>query len=292
MKGKFLNIVVVLLGLFLAPASFGWVKGIYVSQPTLESAGKLRYLIDESKAVGINTFVVDVGRKSQYFDRNIKLVTENGINFVARIVVFPGGGSVEQVEDPNFWQPRLKLINYALDHGAKTIQLDYIRFNTSVRSSPHNAKKIQAIIEWFRDKVHQRGAKLQVAVFGETTYYPSTRIGQDIKVFAPSVDSVSPMLYPSHWASYSSTSQHPYNTVYNSLKSLDNQFENKTPFSVVAYIETSNYRYHIAGKERLDYIHAQLRAVEDADAQGWYAWSANNYYNSLFRVLHNTDELR
>ena len=165
---------------------------------------------------------------------------------------------------------------------------DYIRFNTGVAPSPRNADKINSIIAWFEKQVHHRGVKLQIDVFGETSYKPSLSIGQNVKEFAPSVDSISPMLYPSHWDPYVWHSQHPYDTVYNSLKALQRQFSNRVPVPVVAFIETSNYRYHIDGQERLDYIHAQLRAVEDAGIDGWYAWSANNYYNGLFRVLHHT----
>ena len=152
MNRKCIYIGIALCSLFYTSMSFAWVKGIYVTEPTLENSGKLRYLIDESKSVGINTFVIDVARKSRAFDRNIKLVTENGINFVARIVVFPKGASVAQVEDKSFWERRMGVIDYAINHGAKLIQLDYIRYNTRVRPSPRNAQEISEVIEWFKDQ--------------------------------------------------------------------------------------------------------------------------------------------
>jgi hypothetical protein len=292
MNKKLCVVMVVLWSSLFTPIGFGWVKGIYLTQSTLESSGKLRYLIDESKSVGINTFVIDVNRKSVAFDRNIKWVTNSGINFVARIVVFPQGATMAEVDDDHFWQRRMNVINYALDCGAKVIQLDYIRYNTKVRPSEKNAQDISEVIGWFKSQVNKRGAKLQVDVFGETSYKPSLRIGQNVKAFAHSIDSLSPMLYPSHWEPYVYHSKNPYDTVYKSLRALDHQFGKDTPFPVIAYIETSNYRYHIEGQERLDYIYAQLKAVEDGGAQGWYAWSANNYYHGLFRVLHHYTDLR
>ena len=292
MNRKCLYIGVALWSLFFSSISLAWVKGIYVSQPTLESSGKLRYLIDESKSVGINTFVVDVNRKSRAFERNIQLLKQNGINFVARIVVFPNGGSVAQVEDDSFWQRRMGMIDYAIDNGAKKIQLDYIRYHTRVKPAARNAHDISEVIDWFRDQVHKRSAKLEVAVFGETSYKPSLSIGQNVKVFAPNIDSLAPMLYPSHWEPYTFHSKNPYKTVFDSLEALDQQFGGEAPFPVIAYIETSNYRYRIEGQERLDYIHAQLKAVEDAEIDGWYAWSASNYYQGLFRVLHHYTQLR
>ena len=38
-------------------------------------------------------------------------------------------------------------------------------------------------------------------------------------------------------------------------------------------------------EERIDYIRAELRAVREANAQGWIAWSAGNKYEILFDVL-------
>jgi hypothetical protein len=284
--------LVILGGLLWVSVGFGWVKGIYLTQSTLENSGKLQYLIDESKSLGINTFVIDVGRESRAFEKNIKRVTDSGLTFVARVVVFPDGGTYEQVENDHFWQKRLGVVNYALDHGAKVIQLDYIRYNTKVSASENNAKEISEIIGWFKERVNKRGAKLQVDVFGETSYKPSVRIGQNVKKFAQHIDSLAPMLYPSHWEPHAYHSKKPYETVYKSLRALDKQFGVDTPFPVIAYIETSNYRYRIEGQERLDYIYAQLKAVDDGGAQGWYAWSANNYYQSLFRVLRYYKDLR
>lgn len=292
MKLRQWSVLLVLCSVLWASVGFGWVKGIYLTQSTLENGGKLRFLIDESKSVGVNTFVIDVARESKAFEKNIKLVTASDLTFVARIVVFPKGGTYEQVDDDQFWQKRMGLVNYALDHGAKVIQLDYIRYNTAVKPSEKNAEEIAEVIAWFKERVNKRGAKLQIDVFGETSYKPSLRIGQDVKKFAQHVDSMAPMLYPSHWEPQPHHSKNPYDAVYKSLRALDGQFGVDTPFPVIAYIETSNYRYNIQGQERLDYIYDQLRAVDDGGAQGWYAWSANNYYQSLFRVLRHYKDLR
>ncbi len=77
----------------------------------------------------------------------------------------------------------------------------------------------------------------------------------------------------------------PYQTVYNALMALRAQFGNKIPFKVYPYIELSNYRNRMSYAKKLDYIRAQIKAVNDAGMDGWYAWSPHNHYNSLFRVL-------
>ncbi len=85
MKGKVSSLycfIVTLLGLCIITSSHANVKGIYVTQPTVESTRTIKYLIKNSKAVGIDTFVIDVNRKSKRYARNIALVRKSGIRYV------------------------------------------------------------------------------------------------------------------------------------------------------------------------------------------------------------------
>jgi len=93
------------------------VKGIYISQATLEDRKYLEYLIARSKQVGINTFIIDLNRVSNKYEKNILLVKNAGIQYVARIVVFPFGSEMS----------RYRLVEAALTLGADDIQLDHIR---------------------------------------------------------------------------------------------------------------------------------------------------------------------
>jgi hypothetical protein len=131
---------------------------------------------------------------------------------------------------------------------------------------------------------------MEIDIFGEVSYYPSQHIGQDIKLFADSVDGVNPMVYPSHYWPYQKYSAEPYNTIKNSLNSLTGQFNNKPPFKIHAFIEAANYHYikKTSNKQKQQYLLQQIKAVEDAnEASGWYVWSANNVYENLFTVLKN-----
>jgi hypothetical protein len=40
-------------------------------------------------------------------------------------------------------------------------------------------------------------------------------------------------------------------------------------------------------QKTLEYIKAQLKAVEESGADGWYAWSPHNRYNNLFSILES-----
>lgn len=289
MKGNS-SIQKIMLILLLMAMSFNasaarWVKGIYLTQYSLQNTANLKSLIRQAKAVGINTFVIDISYPSKYYQKNIKLVEDSGITYVARIVVFPLGGTHAQVINKNYWLKKYELAEYAIQMGAKEIQLDYIRYHTKHEPSSQNAKNINQVIKWFNARLDRVGIPLQVAVFGETSFSESKSIGQNVVVFADNIDVLAPMLYPSHFEPYQYYSTRPYKTVYDSLQALRNQFFGVLPFRVYAYIEVYNYRHKLSPQQRIDYIRAQIQAVRDANVNGWYAWSANNLYGPLFRAL-------
>src|SRR5690606_1188360 len=112
------------------------VKGIYLTQYTLENTAYLNHLIKNAKASGIDTFVIDYQYPSNKYTQNIALVKDSGLKYVARIVMFPDGGTPYAINDPEFWQRKYRLVKEAVNLGAKEIQLDYIRFNSAQRPSP------------------------------------------------------------------------------------------------------------------------------------------------------------
>lgn len=275
------------LGVMCAHTSFASAKGIYLTQYTLENTAFLKYLIQHAKEAGINTFVVDMELPSKRYQENIALVKNSGIQYVARIIMFPGGGTIQQINDPNYWQRKYNLVKQAAAWGASQIQLDYIRFKASQKPSQENAQKILGIIKWYKDKLAQLHIPLQVDIFGIASFGESKHIGQNIKLFSESVDVVCPMVYPSHYVPFAYHYKRPYETVLDSLENIQKQFGETMPIKVIPYIELSNYHYSMSKGDKLKYIDAQLDAVDEADADGWYAWSPHNRYDNLFTVLKN-----
>lgn len=264
------------------------VKGIYVTQWSLENTGFITNLIKRAKNAGIDTFIIDLEIPSKRYEKNIELVKASNIHYVARIVIFPDGGSKETVENANYWQSKYRLIQQALNYGANQIQLDYIRYNTKQKPSPENAKNILNIISWYKAKLVKHDVPLQVDVFGIASFGESKYIGQNIKLFSQSVDAICPMVYPSHYVPFDYHFRKPYETVFNSLQSIKGQFEKRQlPMKIYAYIELSNYHYPMSRAKTLEYIKAQIKAVEAANADGWYAWSPHNRYDNLFKILEN-----
>lgn len=282
---KGLKVALVLFTLGFVLMSHAAVKGIYVTQSSLENTTFLKYLIKHAKASGIDTMVIDLEVPSKRYAKNIALVNESGLRYVARIVMFPGGGTPEVIKNPEKWQKKYRLVKQAVDWGAKEIQLDYIRYSSKQKASPQHAKDILTIIQWYKQKLLADHIPLQIDVFGITSFGESSHIGQNIQLFAESVDAICPMVYPSHYVPFPEHFKKPYETVYKSLRHIQKQFGEKLPMKVYAYIELSNYHYRMTHEKTLDYIEAQLKAVKDADADGWYAWSPHNRYENLFKIL-------
>ena len=270
---------------------FAWDKGIYLTQYTLENPVKLDYLLREAKATGINTFVIDHEYFNSKYAPAIAKVKAAGIKCVTRVVVFTErGGNKSQVRSEAYWKEKYKLIDDAIKAGTDTIQLDYIRYSSKEPADPQHAKDVYQVIKWFKSKINAEKKPMEIDIFGEVSYYPSMHIGQDIKMFADSVDGVNPMVYPSHYWPYEKYSAEPYKTINNSLNSLTGQFNHKPPFKVHAFIEAANYHYlkKTSDAQKQKYLLEEIRAVENANAvSGWYVWSANNVYENLFKVLRN-----
>ena len=272
----------------LIHSAYAWDKGIYLTQYMAQNPKKLDYFIEKAKETGINTFVVDHDFYSSRYAPAIQKIKAAGIKNVTRIVVFSNGGDASQVRDQVYWTEKYKYIEDAIKAGTDTIQLDYIRYSSKQPANPQHAQDVYQVIKWFKAKTQAEKIPMEIDIFGEVGYYPSMHIGQDIKLFADTVDGVNPMVYPSHFWPYEKYSADPYKTVNNSLNALSGQFDHKPPFKIHAFIEAANY--HLLKKtndtQKQKYLLAEIRAVEDAkSASGWYVWSANNVYDNLFKVL-------
>jgi hypothetical protein len=274
----------------LVTSAQAWDKGIYLTQYMLENPKKLDYFIEQSKAVGINTFVIDHEYESSHYAPSIAKVKAAGIKTVVRVVVFSNGGSAKQMHSEAHWAEKYKLVDEAIKAGVDAVQLDYIRYSSKEPANPQHAKDVYQIIKWFKAKTSAEHIPMEIDIFGEVSYYPSMHIGQDIKMFSDSVDGVNPMVYPSHYWPYQKYSAEPYKTINNSLNALSSQFNDAAPFKVHAFIEAANYHYvkKTSNAQKQKYLLEEIRAVEDAKGvSGWYVWSANNSYDNLFAVLKN-----
>src|ERR1700730_13176118 len=247
-------------------SAHAWDKGIYLTQYMLENPAKLDYLIREAKATGINTFVIDHEYYSSHYAPAIAKVKAAGIKNVTRIVVFSDGGNAKQIRSQAYWENKYKMVEDAIKAGSDAVQLDYIRYSSKEPANPQHAKDVYQVIKWFKTKINAEHVPMEIDIFGEVSYYPSMHIGQDIQLFADSVDGVNPMVYPSHFWPYQTYSAEPYKTINNSLNSLAAQFNNKPPFKVHAFIEAANFHYikKTSNNDKQKYLLEEIRAVENS----------------------------
>src|SRR5579862_5657981 len=80
------------------------IKGIYLTQYSFENTAFLNSIIKNAKETGINTFIVDLDKPSKRYKNNLELLKDNHIEYVARIVMFPGGGTPAMISNPQIWQ--------------------------------------------------------------------------------------------------------------------------------------------------------------------------------------------
>ena len=279
--------LLVLLTLLIPALTQAFVRGIYVTQSTLESTRTLKYLIDKAHASGIDTFVIDYYGTNKYTRANIQLVKNAGIHYVARIEMFPTGALPEQVDSQTYLARRHKQIMAAVGLGAEAIQLDYIRYRTTQRKSLSNEQDIYKVVKGVHDLLKGTNVALQIDIFGEAAEMHSTAIGQSGPAFAPAVAAICPMVYPSHYFPYAYHAVRPYETVYRSLSMLRQRLKDFPDVKIYAYIELFNLRFPMSRESKIKYILEEMRAVRDAQADGWYAWSATNKYRLLFSIMES-----
>ena len=134
--------------------------------------------------------------------------------------------------DPNAQDYALELAREACSRGVDEIQFDYVRFpdgftaavvfdegadpNTRIRT-------IVGFLSRARDELHELGCAVAADVFGfTTTARDDGGIGQLWPEVAKVVDVISPMLYPSHYASgwfgFDNPNNHPADVVSEALQ--------------------------------------------------------------------------
>jgi hypothetical protein len=253
----------------------------------------MKQLIEKGKPLGINMLVMDVhSYGSTRFKVNSKVIdylkSEN-IFVTARMVCFQDGITKLPVQDSHI-KALHKLAAESADAGFDEVQLDYIRFADG--GAPYPLKKKYAFIETlladFKKITDGKKVKLSADLFGRIVYNQNDYIGQKVEVFAPFMDAIYPMLYPSHYTGDKQRMSAPGETVKEgTLKGLNRVEKGKV--AVQPYIQAFPYNIQHA-KVKLDkYVQLQIKAVEETDARGWVAWNPNGDYSSVFSALEMKD---
>ena len=257
-------------------------------------------------------------------DKVIKTFHDNNIHVIGRIVSFKdpvlsvkrpdlavkrADGSVWKDNDgvtwlnpynQESWDYIVQIAKEAVSKGFDEIQFDYVRFPNDGAKSAMNfgdasTKKYEAI-DGFLDYARKQmpGVTLSADVFGIICESPgdTEQIGQNLEYVGKSLDYISPMAYPSHYAlgqivngvKFSKPDLDPYNVVYNTLikakariSKVDGYKASLRPYLqdfTASWVGKGNYQHY--GD---DQVRQQIKAVYDAGYDQWILWDANNNYS-------------
>jgi hypothetical protein len=254
-----------------------------------------------------------VGAARTYYNpvRAAKAAHARGLYLIGRIVVFedpilarmrPGlairraDGSVWTTSsglgwanpyDERVWRYNVDVAEAAVEAGFDEIMFDYVRFPTDGdvsnavfprRRREARAKTISRFLEYARGRLESRGVRISAAVFGLS----ATRdmgIGQKPRQFALHLDSIYPMVYPSHYGSgqYGLLDPNavPGITVARSLRDFRRALRGRTTLLVPWLQDFSLGReYTIAD------VQAQIQSARDLGSKGFLLWNPAGVYNA------------
>jgi hypothetical protein len=187
------------------------------------------------------------------------------------------------------WSYIVSVAKEAAQLGFDEINFDYIRFPTDGNLDQivykNDLKKYQVIGDFFKYVSKEMSGVpvyLSADLFGLTTERggeDDMSIGQRLSDAVQYFDYVMPMVYPSHYPigymGYKNPADHPYEVVYHAMSKGEAQAQGKKA-KLRAWIQAFNIGAMYDGTK----IRAEIKAADDAGADGWVLWNASNRYSA------------
>ena len=190
------------------------------------------------------------------------------------------------------WEYNIGIAERAVKSGFDEVQFDYVRFPiecvqealiySQEDTTESENKAVEDFLSVARTRLHAMGAAISVDVFGLAAVEQDIGIGQVLEGVAKSVDYVSPIVYPSTWRAGSFNSDYPpadpYRIVNLSVKQAVDRLRVAAPAKVRPWLQA----YDDYQRRNLVYgtrqITDQVKASNDAGAQGWMLWDPFGAY--------------
>ena len=269
-----------------------YYRGVYLNNGVVGAKKRYESLLDDCRKYGINTLVADVQPR---FPSNefIRTARERGFYLVARVVVFEGG-----LDQPTIPEKHLNRVLDAAEQAARSgfmeIQLDYIRFadkaNIGNLSLKERYTTIAGILKMATDRLRPHGVRVGADIFGRIPFNENDRIGQRLEVFAAHLDTLYPMLYPSHFYGDPGYIRNPYKTIYDGQRKSVARLGERT--RTIAYIQGFKMSVGGTGLSYHQYIRKQIEAAADSGGAGFVVWNARSSYGPFFEALADYDRTR
>ena len=198
------------------------------------------------------------------------------------------------------WEYLTELAEMAADLGFDEIQYDYVRFpvgsdadaadyGVDMEAYPKR-QAIQDFLAYAGDRLHEKGCVVTADVFGTIIGSETDvqTVGQDYTALGQTVDAISPMVYPSHYANgvfgLKVPDANPYETVSAAMQGSVEELQGipEAQRAVVRpWLQAFTATWvpgHISYNGTQ--IREQIQAVYDAGYEEWILWNAANRYSS------------
>lgn len=198
------------------------------------------------------------------------------------------------------WEYLTLLAEMAADLGFDEIQYDYVRFPVGSdaeaadygvdRNAYPKQQAIQDFLIYAGDRLHEKGCVVTTDVFGTIIGSDTDvqTVGQDYRALGQTVDAISPMVYPSHYANgvfgLKVPDADPYRTVLSAMQGSWEELQEipETERAVVRpWLQAFTATWvpgHISYNGTQ--IREQIQAVYDAGYEEWILWNATNRYSA------------
>ncbi len=249
--------------------------------------GELTYASDVPLAT-------DIGSSTGRLDLPIlvRALREHGFYVIARQVLFFDPLLARHLGIPEDWVPvdhriavdyNLAIAEEVATLGFDEIQFDYIRYADVGGLDPCYEDRYAAVDRFLTEARQQLRITLSADVFGRVLWPWNERridpIGQSLEEMSVHLDYLSPMVYPSHYVEQTYRDD-PYLVVSDALRSgLDRVAACYRPFLQAFDLELP------AGMDLETYIREQIRAAEEAGADGYLFWHPACEYDALYQAL-------
>ena len=194
------------------------------------------------------------------------------------------------------YQPKVQKYNIdvaerAAQLGFQGIQFDYIRFPSDgdtkycryakTKTTKRGPQVLADFLQKARKRLKPYDVEISIDVFGLVgSYKDDLGIGQKLTDLLDSIDVLSPMMYPSHYApgeyGLDDPNDYPYETVYRSIKDTLQVLEG-TGIQLRPFLQD----FSLKGKKvkyREEQVRAQIKAAADLGVNEYMLWNARCRY--------------
>ncbi len=185
----------------------------------------------------------------------------------------------------DLWDYNVNIAKEVIDLGFDEVNFDYVRFPTDGNMSnaviPSSTARNTVMANFFKylsQELKDEPAYISVDFFGLVMEnFTGMSIGQKIDTASDSVDYISPMMYPSHYAKGHLGLANP---AANPGKVIDNGMKKGSPLFVDkrAQLRPWLQAFNIGAQYGAVNIRAQINMVEKYPNAGWLLWNAANRY--------------